>query len=165
MSDLTTPKPLYGSPFISEGVPSLNDVRDRLDKVDLPPTRRRDLKSAVTSIARLLGRRPEEIPANINWIHVQLRQVHPVAHGISKKRFSNIKSDALKALALTGCSRERADWLRQPSPAWQALLDRIPIKHDRWRLSQLAQYCSALGISPNEVNDSHVNRMAVLHNG
>lgn len=157
MSELSPPKPRYG-PFVSEGVPSLKDVLDWLEKDDsLPPTRRRDLRSALTSIARLIGRRPEEIPANINRIHILLRRVHPAAHNMSKKRFSNIKSDALKALALTGCSRERADWLRQPSPEWQSLLDRIPIKQDRWRLSQLAQFCSALGILPNEVNDSHVN--------
>lgn len=139
-------------------MPSLADVLERLDTMaDLSPTRRRDLRSSITSLARLIDRRPEEAPANINWLHVRLRRVAPAAHGISKKRFSNIKSDALKALKLTGCSRERSEWLQPPNPAWQALLDSIPDKHDRWKLSQLAQYCSALGIGPDRLEASHVH--------
>ena len=46
--------------------------------------------------------------------------------------------------------------MRKPSPAWAALLDVIPDKHDRWKLTQLAQYCSALGLEPHEVTDQHL---------
>ena len=135
----------------------LSAVMDRLDDcAELSPARRRDLKSALRTIARLIGKPPEVIPANINWLHVRLRRVHPAAHGMSKKRFANVKSDALKALAITGCSRERSAWLRKPSPAWAELLARLPDKHDRWRLSQLAQYCSAIGVEPHQVADAHL---------
>ena len=148
----------FNSAFIDDGVPSLADVRERLEAApNLSPTRRRDLRSAITSIARLIDRRPEETPANINWLHIRLRRVAPAAKGISKKRFANIKSDALKALELTGCSRERSDWLKPSSPAWQKLLDSVPDKHDRWKLSQLAQYCSALGAEPNHLESHHVH--------
>ena len=147
----------FGSPFISSGAPSLADVLVRLEQVkDLKATRRRDLRSAVKSIGTLLDRRLEEIPANINWLHVRLRRVNPAAHKKSKKRFANIKSDALRALELTGCSRSRSDWLRRPTPTWKTLLDQISDKHDLWKLSQFAQYCSALEIVPRKITDTDV---------
>lgn len=155
MTDDATPQTSV-SPFIADDTPMLSDVIAQIDgMIDLKPTRRRDLKSALNTIARLLSKTPDRVPANINWLHIRLRRVAPAAHNMSAKRFKNIKSDAIKALELTGCSRERADWLRPPCPAWQALLDRVADKHDLWKLTQLAQYCSALGVLPNAVNDDH----------
>ena len=145
------------NPFVAEEGLMLSDVIKQLDNVGgLSTTRRRDLKSAIRAIARLVKKSPETTPANINWLHVRLRRVHPSQHGISKKRFQNIKSDALKALELTGASRDRKNWLRKPNAAWQDLLNRVPDKHDRWKLTQLAQFCSALGVGPEDVSDEHV---------
>ncbi|MBS4010295.1 MAG: tyrosine-type recombinase/integrase [Roseovarius sp.] len=150
------------NPFITGETPTLSDVIERIDGMtDLKPTRRRDLKSALQSIARMLGKPPDRVPANINWMYIRLRQVAPAAHNMSPKRFQNIKSDVIKALELTGCSRARADWLRQPCPAWTALLDKLVDKHDRWKLTQLAQYCTALGVSPEAVNDEHTRGLLV----
>ncbi len=144
------------NPFIDPAAPRMTAVLEKLETLDLSPSRRRDLRSAVTSVCRIIGRGPSEVPANINWVHVRLRRVHPARLGISKKRFSNLKSGLLKALELCGCSRDRKDWLRPPSPEWQALLDRAPDKHDRWKLTQLAQYCSAIDVAPEAVNDDHL---------
>ena len=156
MTDNTTPE-TFVSPFVADDTSRLSDVIQQIDSMNnLKPTRRRDLKSALTSIARLLGRAPDRVPANINWLHTRLRRVAPAAHNMSEKRFKNIKSDALKALELTGCSRARADWLRPPCPAWQALLDRVAGKHDLWKLTQLAQYCTAVGVGPDAVKDDHI---------
>ena len=119
------------SPFVAPDTPILSDVLATLeDHKGLSPSRRRDLKSALRTVARLIGKPIEVIPANINWIHIRLRRVHPAAHNMSLKRFANVKSDGLKALSITGCSRERADWLRKPSPGWSALLGAIPVQQD-----------------------------------
>ena len=156
MTDDTTPQAPV-SPFVAPETRMLDSVIEQIGGMtDLKPTRRRDLKSALSTIARLLGKAPDRVPANINWLYIRLRRVAPAAHNMSAKRFKNIKSDAMKALALTGCSRERADWLRPPCPAWQALLDRVTDKHDQWKLTQLAQYCSALSVPPNAMSDDHV---------
>jgi integrase len=145
------------SPFIADDAPSMADVLDKLDAAsDLTKTQRRDLKSAIQSLCRILGKSPECVVANINWLHIRVRRIAPAAHNISKKRLANIKSGVIKALALTGCSRERSDWLRPPSTSWQLLLDQITDKHDLWKLTQLSQYCSALDISPDAVTDGHV---------
>lgn len=145
------------SPFVAEDQLFLCDVLARLDQVDgLSAIRRRDLKSAIRAVSRLVGDHIETAPANINWLHVRLRRVHPAQHNISRKRFQNIKSDALKAMELTGASRERKDWLREPSPGWSALLESIADSHDRWKLTQFAQFCSALDVEPDAVTDEHV---------
>ena len=150
------------SPFVSEEQLFLRDVIERLDGVsDLSLTRRRDLKSDIRAVARLIGGTLETTPANINWLHVRLRRVHPAQHGITKKRFQNIKSGALRALELTGASRDRKDWLREPSPEWVRLLDMVADKHDRWKLTQLAQFCSALDVAPADVSDQHVRDLRV----
>lgn len=147
----------YDSPFVAKDAPRLSKVLGRLDEIEgISPTRRRDLKSAIRAVARLVGKTPEAAPANINWLHVRLKRIHPAEHGIKMKTFQNIKSDALKALELTGCSRDRKDWLARPSVAWAELLTSIPDKHDRWKLTQLAQYCSAHEVVPSAIKDAHV---------
>jgi hypothetical protein len=156
MTDMPSHKP-YNSPFVSEEAPSMAEMIERIDDLsDLSSTRRRDLKSAIRSFCRLIGKEPSEVPANINWLHVRIRRVHPAAHDISQKRLANIKSDVLKALALIGCSRSRSDWLRSPSPQWEKLLTSVPDKHDRWKLSQFAQFCTALDVAPEAVADEHI---------
>ncbi|MBT5319854.1 MAG: hypothetical protein HOL45_08105, partial [Chloroflexi bacterium] len=157
MTSLSKEPHSQASPFISEETPNMATILERLDDLDtLSANKRRDLKSAVRSFCRLIGKDPALVPANINWLHVRIRRVSPAAHDITKKRLANIKSDVLKALELTGCSRERSEWLRVPSPEWQSLLDKVPVKQDRWKLSQFSQYCTALGISPSGVTDEHV---------
>jgi len=147
----------YSSPFISQSAPSMALILERIDNLtELTATKRRDLKSAIRSFCKLIGKHPADVVANINWLQVRIRRVAPAAHNISKKRLANIKSDVIKALTLTGCSRDRADWLRTPSPAWHALLDRISDKHDLWKLTQLAQYCSALEVEPIAITDDNV---------
>ncbi|WP_162797875.1 hypothetical protein [Sulfitobacter sp. JL08] len=151
-----TPQETAVSPFVSVKAPMLDSVIAQLSNMeDLSLTRRRDLKSALRSLARMLGRPPAEIPANINWLYIRVRKIVPARHDITKKRLANIKSDALKALELTGCSRKRADWLAPVSPGWSDLLGKIENKHDLWKLTQLAQFCSALSVEPHQIRDQH----------
>ena len=158
MSDDTTEKADI-SPFVDPNGMMMSDVLERLLKLDLPDTRRRDLRSAIRSVCRLVDRAVTEVPANINWVHVRLRRVHPIQAGISKKRLKNIKSDVIKALEVCGASRDRADWLRAPSPDWKQLMTNIPDKHDRWKLSQLAQFCTGLNVEPQDVTDAHIKQL------
>lgn len=155
MTEDTPPKPSL-SPFVAKDAHMLDSVMTQLSGMeDLSPTRCRDLKSALNSLARMIGRSPAEIPANINWLYIRVRKIIPAQHNITKKRLANIKSDALKALELTGCSRKRSDWLAPVSPGWSDLLGKIENKHDLWKLTQLAQFCSALSMEPQQVTDQH----------
>ncbi|MBL4871944.1 MAG: hypothetical protein JKY41_00745, partial [Rhodobacteraceae bacterium] len=42
------------------------------------------------------------------------------------------------------------------SQNWSDLLGRIENKHDLWKLTQLAQFCSALSVEPRQVTDGHL---------
>ncbi|MBW0158424.1 tyrosine-type recombinase/integrase [Sedimentimonas flavescens] len=144
------------NPFVSPESLMMSQVLTKLDELQIPAMRCRDLKSAVRSVCRLIDRAPEEVPANINWVQIRLRRIHPVQAGISEKRLKNIRSDVLKALELCGASRARADWLREPSTEWAHLLESVPTKPDAWKLTQLAQFCTALGVQPDAVEDAHI---------
>ena len=155
MTEDTPPKPSL-SPFVAKDAHMLDSVMTQLSGMeDLSPTRCRDLKSALNSLARMIGRSPAEIPANIHWLYIRVRKIIPAQHNITKKRLANIKSDALKALELTGCSRKRSDWLAPVSPGWSDLLGKIENKQDLWKLTQLAQFCSALSVEPQQVTEQH----------
>lgn len=145
------------NPFVSQQSRTLDSVIAQLsDLDDLSPTKRRDMKSALSSLARMIGRSPAEIPANINWLHVRVGKIVPAQYNITKKRLANIKSDAVKALERTGCSRKRSDWLAPVSTGWSELLGRIKDKHDLWKLTQLARFCSALPVEPRQVTHEHL---------
>ncbi len=150
------------SPFIKPDGMMMSEVLNKLDTVVVSEIQRRDLKSAIRSVCRLIDRAPTEVPANINWVHVRMRRVHPAQDGISEKRLKNIRAGVLKALELCNASRDRADWLRPPSPAWEALLNTVPNKHDVWKLTQLAQYCTALGVLPQDIRDDHVRDLLTI---
>ncbi|MBT8002081.1 MAG: hypothetical protein HN578_04085, partial [Rhodospirillales bacterium] len=49
----------FGSPFISETTPSMTDILQRIEQLsDQSPTKIRDLKSAIRSLCRLIGKPP-----------------------------------------------------------------------------------------------------------
>lgn len=71
----------------------------------------------------------------------------------------------MKALEVAGCSRERKDWLAKPSDEWVELLESAPSKHDRWKLTQLAQFATASDVAPTAVSDELIkNFLQALRN-
>jgi hypothetical protein len=70
-----------GTPFVAPSGLMMSDVLLMLEDVRLPEIRRRDFKSAIRSVCRLIDRLPEEVPANINWVHVRrdagMADLHP----------------------------------------------------------------------------------------
>lgn len=155
MNSPTSNRPA-ASPFIRPDGLMMEDVLSKLDAAELTLVRRRDLKSAIRSLCRLIGRSPAEIPANINWVHIQLRRIHPAQADMSAKSLKNIRSSALKALELCGASRARSDWLQAPSEEWAELLALAPSQTDKWKLTQFAQYCSALNVPPQNTSGEHL---------
>ena len=117
--------------------------------------RRRDLISACNSTARLVGRPPSDIPANIAALRDLFAKLHPVQCRISKKRLANIRADLAAALELAGIipadSRDTT-----PLPAWTEFLDHATAKHHAWLLSRFARFCSQRQIEPANVDDAVV---------
>src|SRR5437660_8440866 len=72
---------------------TLKAVLDALEgRRDLAPNRLRDLRSAVTRVAKFLGDAPGHIPLELPALSAKLAAINPVAAGLTAKTFSNIRS-------------------------------------------------------------------------
>lgn len=130
-------------------IPTLADVIAKVDAME-EGTRRRDLRSGVTSFCKVVGKRPEEILVIPHEIRALREAVQPLAIGISKARWANICSGLNKAIALVRDlvpSRNSTPLL----PEWEALLDVLP-KSLKRKLSSGARYFSGKGVKPSVVS-------------
>lgn len=128
--------------------PSLADVLKALETADLPPARRRDMKSAVLATARALGRQPMDLPADPARLRSRMEELTAEALGVSAGRLSNIRSLLLKAIALVKPilpGRQTVPLL----PAWQALIDQLPTQSARLRIAPPLRWLSEQGIGPD----------------
>jgi integrase len=120
----------------------------------LSATRRRDLRSAVTRVAALLNERAEQIPLDLTVIASKVKAINPVAAGLTPKRLSNIRSDFLAAVRVSGLLATAATAMSSLTPPWTALMAALPGKRARIGLSRLARYAGAAGLTPSQINDA-----------
>ena len=66
---------------------SLADLLVRVGASDLPERKRQELSSAIRSVARALGRLPENVPADGRLLAGRLKDVGPAAIGVSRGRW------------------------------------------------------------------------------
>ena len=137
---------------------TLADVLEAIEaKADLKPSRRRDLRSALKRLACMAGVLPEELPLEMERLRRVFETIEPVARGISKKSLTNIRSDVLAAILMSGFRPIKRPHARTAlTPPWLDLWQSIANKRIRFGLSRLLRYCSAQGIAPVEVRDATV---------
>lgn len=139
--------------------PTLADVdRAVANKPSLSATRRRDLRSAISRVATLLGEEPAHLPLEFDKIAARLATINPVAVGMTAKTLANVRSDFLAAVRHSGLLPVLDSAKTALSPAWDALMAQLPGKRHRLGLSRLARYASAAGVEPSDVDDSIINR-------
>src|SRR5215472_4583113 len=129
---------------------SLADLLVRVGATDLPERKRQELSSAIRTVARALGRLPENVPADGRLLAGRLKDVAPTAIGVSRGRWANIRSLLRTSLALVqpiSPGRHQNDVL----PEWLALWNELTLRSDKIALSRVLRFCSARGISPNAV--------------
>ena len=117
----------------------------------LSATRKRDLRSAVTRVADLLGDEPAGIVLDIPAISSRLNTINPLALGFTAKRFANIRSDFLASAKL--CGAKAVANRGSLSPEWAKLFKCLSGRRSHLGLSRLARYASRHGIKPREIND------------
>ncbi len=82
---------------------TLQTVLDRIAGASgLSDSRRRDLRSAVTSFAKLSERSPAAIPLDLTRIRDTLDGMIPASAKISAKRWANLRSGLAAAIAASG---------------------------------------------------------------
>jgi integrase len=130
--------------------PSLSDLLATLEAGDLPERKRQELASAIRTVARALGRPPENVPADGRLLAGRLKDAAPAAIGISRGRWNNVRSLLRTALALLqpiSPGRNRNDLL----PEWLALANKLDSRSDKIALSRVLRFCSARSIGPSAV--------------
>jgi integrase len=138
---------------------TLETVLDALEgRRDLAPNRLRDLRSAVTRVAKLLGAAPSHIPLDLPVLSGKLAAINPAAAGLSTKTFSNIRSDFLAAISASGLKQLRSPGKGALSPGWARLLAKLPKRRAGIGLSRLARHASREGVEPDQIDDAALDR-------
>ena len=137
---------------------TLQTVLDRISSAsELSDGRKRDLRSAAISFAKLTGRAPAAIPLDLAGIRETLDHLVPAAAKISTKRWANLRSDLAAAIAASGLRRMLKTSDVRVDGAWAELL----ASADQWArhgLSRFARWASTQGIRPKAVDDRTIDR-------
>jgi hypothetical protein len=131
---------------------TLADVIAALPAAGLLEGRRREISSALRTVARGLDRPPERIPAEPRQLSARLKEIAPHALGISPRRWNNIRSLTRAGLALV-LPMSPGRNTNALSPSWDALSSQLQSPWVRTPLSRLMRFCSGTGIEPTAVSE------------
>jgi len=145
---------------------TLQTVLDRIATASgLSNSRKRDLRSAVISHAKLTERPPAAIPLDLVGIRESLDGMVPASAKISAKRWANLRSDLAAAIAASGLLPMLKTANLDLDENWARLF--ATAEHGiRHSLSRFARWATLHRIPPAAVDDSTVDRfVAELESG
>jgi integrase len=151
---------------MSSSTPSranLEDVISLISQSDFTDRQKQDVRSAVRTVARILGAEPNAIPAEPAALRRRLERIAAENQGVSRGRWNNIRSLLLKALALA--RPMIAGRSRQPIlPEWEILAAKLAF-YLRVRLLPLLRFLSARETTPSDVAlaDLQAYRQAIVN--
>lgn len=140
-------------------IPSRSSLADLLALVqasDLPQKKRQEMASAIRTVGRVLGVELGFIPLDVAALRRRLETASPEAHGVSQRRWANVRSLFGQALAL-GRFLQPARRVNPLLVGWQLLADQLSFSR-RTRLLPLLRQLSERQISPDEVRLVHLQR-------
>ncbi len=124
----------------------------------LSDTRRRDLRSAVTSFAALIDSSPAYVSLDLAAIRSVLDLMVPIQAKVSRKRWANLRSDLAAAIGASGFRQMLKTSSLELSESWASLLGRAPDRRMRDGLSRFSRWASERQIAPRDVNRQVVDR-------
>lgn len=141
---------------------TLQGVIDALAlRSDLSDQRRLDLRSSLRTFARVLGKTPDQVHADIGVLNSQIAGLTAQMVGLSPARWANVKSGLTAALTLTGAKVVPGKRRGPLSPDWAVLLDQVADRYERSRLSRFMSWCTTEAIAPAKVSQGDVDRFVV----
>ncbi len=147
--------------LVPAGTPMFADIIERIAHCpEMSATRKRDLVSGLTRVAKALNRAPAEVPADPKWLQPRLEKVMPAAIKLSEKSWQNARSDARAALAWAGIVQRRHRAIEDLAPAWRALWQRVLASKDQslsLALCRFTHFLNGLGVSPDDVMQTHAD--------
>ena len=135
---------------------TLADVLARLEANPSRDRRHVEMKSAIRCMGEVL-RRPNliDIPADPAPLRKLIAAASPASVGMTKARWSRIKSLTLAALRDLGIDMMPGRDIGGSSPAWKELVRKLPPKPSLgFGLSRFASYCTRREIEPPDVTAS-----------
>ena len=106
---------------------TLQDVLDRLVAAPgLSETRKRDLRSAVVTFAKLTDQAPVLIPLDLASIRAALDAMVPAQAKVSRKRWANLRSDLAAAIEVAGLRPMLKTAGVALDETWSRLISRLP---------------------------------------
>lgn len=132
---------------------TLADVITSLSDLPSPSDRTRaDLASAIRCFCKVIGLDPQVTDAgDLAALQARLAAARPQRFGIASRRWSVIRSQLLRALALTGAATPLQTASTRLTPGWERLIAGIPKVRHRIALSRFGRFCSQQGIEPAAV--------------
>ena len=124
----------------------------------LSDTRRRDLRSAVTSFAALIDSSPAYVSLDLAAIRSVLDLMVPIQAKVSRKRWANLRSDLAAAIGASGFRQMLKTSSLELSESWASLLGKAPDRRMRDGLSRFSRWASERQIAPRDVNREVVDR-------
>src|SRR5262249_8239471 len=138
---------------------TLQDVLDRLAVADgLTDARRRDLRSAVRTYAKLTGVPPAATPLDLAAIRERLDAMVPAEGKMTTKRRANFRSALAAAFAACGLMPILKTAKVKLDATWAALLAPVADPAIRNGLSRFARWATLRGIVPTAVDAAVIER-------
>jgi hypothetical protein len=138
---------------------TMEEVVDRLAaKADLPDTRRRDLRSAIVTYAKIVGQPLTEIPLDLAAIRKTLDGVVPLQSKVSRKRWANLRSDIAAAIAASGLQPMLKTSEVKLNEDWEKLLESAADRRISNGLSRLARWATLRQVCPEDVDSAVLER-------
>ena len=137
---------------------TLQDVKDRIAGSSLSQTRKRDLRSAVVTYAKLTDRLPAAIALDLADIRQTLDRMVPAQAKVSRKRWANLRSDLAAAFDASGLLPMLKTARVELDDDWRRLLQAVTDQRLRHGLSRFARWASLRRITPEAVDDAVIER-------
>lgn len=135
------------------------EVIDRTAAADaLGARRQQDLRSALRTLCRVLGKETTQIIADPGALRRRMNELGPAIPGISPARWRNIRSLVLRGLQAAGIKVTPTRSSRPLSPEWRRLFDNLPDRTTRFGLARFIRFCDENGVAPEAVTDTVMDR-------
>jgi integrase len=125
---------------------------------ELPESLQRHWTTSLRQFAKAADRPLEVIPARYSAVRNDLAKWHHAPSGLSPKTVMNHRSNVKRALLYLSQEKGIPEHGAALTAAWEALRAQVSDRLIRSRLSSFIRYCSANKISPQEVDDSVVDK-------
>jgi len=118
----------------------------------------REMRSAIAAVEKFARRAAAEIEANPIALRPVFAAVLPAAHGMKRKRVSNIKSAIAALLIKIGAHDPHEMIVFELSAAWAACRDLVSDVRERAKITPFLRYAEQQNVLPQDIDAGFVER-------